>query len=120
MMFRKDSNSTILGSSGRVRQGLSSTTAGSCHATWPIRELETTRSDTRLQAVSLGTSKNVAAHPVAQLNNEDILDAKLLQGTHRSLSPRTHTFHTIYDGDGRRVKKRAYVNDVLTEETIFV
>ncbi|PYT01395.1 MAG: hypothetical protein DMF63_00670 [Acidobacteria bacterium] len=25
-----------------------------------------------------------------------------------------------YDGDGRRVKKRAYANNVLTEETIFV
>jgi RHS repeat-associated protein len=26
----------------------------------------------------------------------------------------------VYDGDGKRVKKRAYENDVLTEETIFV
>ncbi|MDP9179776.1 MAG: RHS repeat-associated core domain-containing protein, partial [Gemmatimonadota bacterium] len=61
-----------------------------------------TRSDTRLQAVSLGGEQKVATHPVAQLNNEDIPVAKLLQGTHRSLLPRTHSFHTSYDSFGNQ------------------
>jgi RHS repeat-associated protein len=75
-----------------------------------------TRSDTRLLALP-GTSKKVATHPVAQLSNEDIPVANLLQGTHRPLPPRTHTFHTSYDAAGKRVKK--YVPST-GETTVFV
>jgi len=101
--FCKDPNGTILGSSGRVRPGLSLTTAGSYQQIWPIRILETTRSDTRLsRGVCLsGSGQNVATHPVAQLKQQDIPDAKPLQQLHRSLSPRTHPFHTTYDDKGR-------------------
>jgi RHS repeat-associated protein len=60
-----------------------------------------TRSDTRILVLP-GTSKKVATHPVAQLSNEDIPVANLLQGTHRSLSPRTHSFHTTYDSFGNQ------------------
>ena len=49
----------------------------------------------------MGTSKNVAAHPVAQLSDKDMLGTKPLQSAHRSLSPRTHPFHTIYDSVNR-------------------
>ena len=68
-----------------------------------------TRSDTRLLAL-LGSGQKVATHPVAQLSNEDIPVANLLQGTHRSLSPRTHSFHTSYDALGNRVATK--INDV--------
>jgi RHS repeat-associated protein len=63
-----------------------------------------TRSDTRLLALP-GTSKKVATHPVAQLSNEDIPVANLLQGTHRPLPPRTHTFHTSYDAAGKLIEE---------------
>jgi RHS repeat-associated protein len=52
-------------------------------------------------------------------------DAENKQTKVESLSPGTETVmgtigEYFYDGDGRRVKKRAYENGVLTEETIFV
>jgi RHS repeat-associated protein len=104
----------ILDSSGRVRLGLSFTPASSCPKAWLIRVPELTRSDTRILVLP-GTSKKVATHPVAQLKQEDSSDLTLRQGTHRSLFLRTHSFHTIYDGDGKRVKKTS-----SSDNTIFV
>src|SRR5690606_21831395 len=92
---------TILDPSGRVRLGLSSTTAGSSHPRWPIRVTETTRSDTRPHGLPVGGGTGVAAHPVAQLTEQVIPTCSLTQHPHRSHPPRTHTFHTIYDNDGR-------------------
>ena len=115
ILVRKDQNRSILGSSGRVRLGLSSTTAGSCLATWPIRILEKTAAIPAPRWFSLGTGRNVAAHPVAQLNSRIFLSLSRcnLRTTH--VPPRTLPFHTTYDGEGRRVKK---VTDL--ETTIFV
>ncbi len=42
---------------------------------------------------------------------------KPLQSTHRPRPPRTHSFHPIYDGDGKRVKK---VVPGTGETTVFV
>ena len=84
-----------------MRLGLSSTTAGSCLSTWPIRITETTRSETRLStALPPGSGLGVATHPVAQLSFRIFPSANSLQLTHRSHPPRTHTFHTIYDANG--------------------
>ncbi|HQX56988.1 MAG TPA: hypothetical protein PLP07_13760, partial [Pyrinomonadaceae bacterium] len=58
--------------------------------------------------------KSRDTHPVAQLNQQDNPVTKPPQATHRPLSPRTHSFHTIYDGEGKRVRK--YVG----ENTRFV
>jgi RHS repeat-associated protein len=110
-------NRTILDPSGRVRQGLSFTTAGSCDKAWPIRVVEKTRSDTRPHGLPVGSGTGVAAHPVAQLTEQVTLARSLRQAPHRPLHSRTHTFHTIYDGDGRRVKK--YVPS-SGETTVFV
>lgn len=59
--------------------------------------------------------KSRDTHPVAQLVQQDNPVTKPPQATHRPLSPRTHSFHTIYDGEGKRVKKVS-----STETTIFV
>jgi len=48
----------------------------------------------------VGGGTGVAAHPVAQLTEQVIPTCPLSQPPHRSHPPRTHTFHTIYDGKG--------------------
>jgi len=63
----------------------------------------------------VGSGTGVAAHPIAQLKQEDNTVQLSLQSTHRSHHSRTHSFHTIYDGEGRRVKKIS-----STETTVFV
>ena len=113
--LHKSENRTILDPSGRVRLGLSFTTAGSSHSQWPIGVTETTRSDTRPHGLPVGSGTGVATHPVAQLTEQVNPAPFPLQHPHRSLHPRTHSFHTIYDGEGRRVKKKAGA-----ETTIFV
>ena len=138
--LHKSENGTILDPSGRVRLGLSFTTAGSCNKAWPIGVVEKTRSDTRPHGLPVGGGTGVAAHPVAQLTEQVTLARSLQQTSHRPRHSRTRTFHTIYDmenhqteffgegnststpdatyhydGDGRRVKKVAG-----SEVTIFV
>lgn len=44
--------------------------------------------------------KSRDTHPVAQLVQQDNPVTKPPQATHRPLSPRTHSFHTIYDANG--------------------
>lgn len=53
-MLHSSQNRTILDPSGRVRLGLSFTTAGSSLSQWPIGVTETTRSDTRLSTNGTG------------------------------------------------------------------
>ncbi len=101
-----------------MRLGLSFTTAGSSLLRWPIGVPESTRSETRLSAFRpVESGFNVAAHPVAQLNNKLMPVLQPLQHSPRYLSARTLYFHTIYDGDGKRIKK--YVPNT-NEVTIFV
>jgi RHS repeat-associated protein len=95
--IHKTDNRTILDPSGRVRLGLSFTTAGSWDIPWPIRVVEKTRSDTRPYGLPVRGGTGVAAHPVAQLAEQIIPARPLKQTTHRPHPPRTHTFHTIYD-----------------------
>lgn len=107
--LHKSENRTILDPSGRVRLGLSFTTAGSCSNAWPIREVEKTRSDTRPHGLPVGGGTGVAAHPVAQLTEQVIPTCSLTQHPHRSHPPRTHTFHTIYDAAGKLVAEYSTV-----------
>ena len=101
-----------------MRLGLSFTTAGSWLSPWPIGVPEKTRSETRpRKALPQGSGLGVATHPVAQLSFRIIPTAKTLQQPHRPRPSRALYFHTIYDGDGRRVKK--YVPGT-GETTIFV
>ena len=97
---QESENGTILDPSGRVRLGLSLTTAGSWDDPWPIRLVEKTRSDTRPHGLPVGSGTGVAAHPVAQLAEQVIPARPLLQTTHRPHPPRTRTFHTIYNLSG--------------------
>src|SRR5919106_4548653 len=102
-LYRSE-NRTILDPSGRVRLGLSFTTAGSSHSQWPIRVVEKTRSDTRPHGLPVGGGTGVAAHPVAQLTEQVNPALFPLQHPHRSHPPRTHSFHTIYNHVGRLIK----------------
>lgn len=111
---------TILDPSGRVRLGLSFTTAGSSHSQWPIRVTETTRSDTRPHGLPVGSGTGVATHPVAQLTEQVIPTCSLTQHPHRSLHPRALSFHTIYDQNGRLAgvadQNRTYVSGVQYQQ----
>ena len=79
-----------------MRLGLSFTTAGSSLLRWPIGVPESTRSETRLSAFRpVESGFNVAAHPVAQLNNKLMPVLQPLQHSPRYLSARTLYFHTI-------------------------
>ncbi len=120
-------NRAILDPSGRVRLGLSLTTAGSCNKAWPIRVVEKTRSDTRPHGLPVGSGTGVAAHPIAQLKQEDNTVQLSLQSTHRPHHSRTHSFHTIYDGldnlvrvlqsDGSTQQERKFKYDSLSRLT---
>jgi RHS repeat-associated protein len=96
-----------------VRQGLSFTTAGSCDKAWPIGVVEKTRSDTRPHGLPAGGGTGVAAHPVAQLAEQVIPARPLKQTTHGPHHPRTHTFHTIYDGENKQVEVRDASDNVV-------
>jgi len=57
----------------------------------------------------------VATYPVAQLNNRINPSLKPLQLTHRPRPSRTHSFHTIYDANGRMIKaSKASIPDAIS------
>ena len=114
-LFATTQTGTILGSSGRVRQGLSSTTAGSYRKIWPIRKLEKSRSEYPPPGGLLREAgKSVATHPVAQLKQEDIPLAYRckVRTAHSHYAPTP--FHTMYDNDGREVYFNRNLNERVT------
>jgi RHS repeat-associated protein len=96
------------------------TTLGTC----PTEVCNPTISPNTNKITSTGYSFDASGNTTGDAQDRKFTyDAENKQTKAETLSGQTVT-GTIgeywYDGDGRRVKKRAYANNVLTEETIFV
>jgi hypothetical protein len=91
-----------------------------CASIRPIVNPSVSPSNNRLNGYTFDSSGNTTRDAE---NRKFIYDAENKQVKVETLSGETVTGTVgeyFYDGDGKRIKKRAYVNNVLTEETIFV
>ena len=91
-----------------------------CSAIRPVVNPSVNPADNKLNGYTFDSAGNTTRDAE---NRKFTYDAENKQTKVETLSGQTVT-GTVgeywYDGDGRRVKKRAYVNNVPTEETIFV